>query len=84
MVVDVGGGTGSPAMILAGNFAHLRIVVQDREAVVKQGIEVVLILFKFLISLLPSAHGQFWEKKNPEALKSGRVSFQGTCSTLYP
>ncbi|KIJ34903.1 hypothetical protein M422DRAFT_51677 [Sphaerobolus stellatus SS14] len=61
LIVDVGGGTGSPSMVLAENHTHLRIMIQDREAVVKQGTE-------------------FWEQKNPEALSSGRVSFQGRSS----
>jgi ubiquinone/menaquinone biosynthesis C-methylase UbiE len=40
LVVDVGGGTGRPTLALARAFPHLKIVIQDREPVVKKGIEV--------------------------------------------
>lgn len=40
MVVDVGGGLGAPAMVLARNHPHLHLIVQDREIVVVQAIEV--------------------------------------------
>ena len=40
LVVDVGGGTGAPAMILARSHIELRIIIQEREAVVDQGTEV--------------------------------------------
>ncbi|GJE87381.1 S-adenosyl-L-methionine-dependent methyltransferase [Phanerochaete sordida] len=35
VVVDVGGGVGGHSLVLAQNFPHLRIVVQDREPVLK-------------------------------------------------
>ena len=40
VVVDVGGGIGSQSMTLAQNHSHLRLVVQDREPVVKDAIQV--------------------------------------------
>ncbi|KAF9449490.1 S-adenosyl-L-methionine-dependent methyltransferase [Macrolepiota fuliginosa MF-IS2] len=39
LVVDVGGGTGRPALALAKAFSHLKILVQDREPVVQRGLE---------------------------------------------
>lgn len=40
IVVDVGGGIGSTSMKFAKSFPHLRFVVQDRPAVVAEGIKV--------------------------------------------
>jgi hypothetical protein len=40
LVVDVGGGVGSQSLTLATHFPHLRFVVQDREAVVADAVEV--------------------------------------------
>ncbi|KAF5363485.1 hypothetical protein D9756_001037 [Leucocoprinus leucothites] len=39
VVVDVGGGTGRPMLVLSNAFPHLRIIIQDREPVVRKGIE---------------------------------------------
>ncbi|KAF8579514.1 O-methyltransferase [Ramaria rubella] len=57
LIVDVGGGTGAPAMLLAQGHPELRIVIQDRKPVVAQGT-------------------QYWEDVFPEALRTGRVSFE--------
>lgn len=40
VVVDVGGGIGSTAMLLAHTFPHLKFIVQDRPQVVEHGIAV--------------------------------------------
>ena len=40
LVVDVGGGIGSTTRVFAKAFPHLRFVVQDRLAVVAEGIQV--------------------------------------------
>ena len=40
--VDVGGGIGSTAMLLAHTFPHLRFVVQDRPQVAEHGVAVSL------------------------------------------
>ncbi|KIM79035.1 hypothetical protein PILCRDRAFT_823892 [Piloderma croceum F 1598] len=37
VVVDVGGGTGSSSLMLAKEYSHLNIIVQDTESVVKDG-----------------------------------------------
>lgn len=42
VIVDVGGGTGRPALLLAQAFPGLRILVQDKEPVVREGLEVIL------------------------------------------
>jgi ubiquinone/menaquinone biosynthesis C-methylase UbiE len=42
LVVDVGGGTGKPAVELARAFPHLTFVVQDQESVVQKALEVKL------------------------------------------
>ena len=40
LVVDVGGGVGSQSLTLASHHPHLRFVVQDRESVVGDAIDV--------------------------------------------
>ncbi|TFK47370.1 O-methyltransferase [Heliocybe sulcata] len=57
VIVDVGGGTGMPAMIVARAFQNMKIVIQEREQVVKDG-------------------EAYWSETYPEALKSGRITFQ--------
>jgi tRNA1(Val) A37 N6-methylase TrmN6 len=39
-VVDVGGGLGAPSMVLARTFPDLKIIIQDRPAVISQGLAV--------------------------------------------
>ncbi|KAK2463352.1 hypothetical protein APHAL10511_004663 [Amanita phalloides] len=39
ILVDVGGGIGTTSMILARNFEHLQIVIQDRPPVLKDAVE---------------------------------------------
>ncbi|RDB28142.1 4-O-methyltransferase 1 [Hypsizygus marmoreus] len=39
LVVDVGGGTGAPAMAIARAHPHLQIIIQEREPVVIQGVQ---------------------------------------------
>jgi tRNA G46 methylase TrmB len=43
LIVDVGGGIGSHSLALAKNHPHLRFVVQDREQVVQEAVEVCAI-----------------------------------------
>lgn len=40
LVVDVGGGIGSQAMTLSQKFSHLKFIVQDREEVIGQAVQV--------------------------------------------
>ncbi|KZT58689.1 S-adenosyl-L-methionine-dependent methyltransferase [Calocera cornea HHB12733] len=56
-VVDIGGGIGNTALSIARGNSSVRITVQDRAAVIKDGIEK-------------------WKQSFPEALSSGRVTFQ--------
>ena len=51
LVVDVGGGIGSTTRVFAKAFPHLRFVIQDRSAVVAEGIQVML--------CTPSDHSSF-------------------------
>jgi len=45
LVVDVGGGLGSQSLLLAKHHSQLRFVVQDREAVVRDAVEVCVLYF---------------------------------------
>ena len=78
LVVDVGGGVGSQSLTLATHFPQLRFVVQDREPVVRDAVEVRCLrptlsgCGMYLIKYGP----QFWKKNMPEALESGRVKPQ--------
>jgi hypothetical protein len=47
LVVDVGGGVGTVTLMLAKSFPHLRYIVQDRAAVVPDGVKVCVVLFPF-------------------------------------
>ena len=49
-VVDVGGGVGIVALILAKAFPHLRYVVQDVEKVIMDAQKVSLLYFSLLLS----------------------------------
>ena len=40
MIVDIGGGVGSQSLVIAKDHPQLRFVVQDREAVVRDAVEV--------------------------------------------
>lgn len=40
LVVDVGGGIGSQSLMLALRYPHLRFIVQDRESVVGDAVQV--------------------------------------------
>ncbi|KZO93906.1 O-methyltransferase [Calocera viscosa TUFC12733] len=57
LIVDVGGGVGNAVLPIAQANPSVRIIVQDRAAVVKDGVE-------------------HWKQLFPEALDSGRVTFQ--------
>jgi ubiquinone/menaquinone biosynthesis C-methylase UbiE len=75
-VVDVAGGIGSVILQLIKACPHLRYVVQDRPKVISDGIKVCT----SATEKRPYAHfltAQFWENEYPDALKSGRVQFQG-------
>lgn len=50
LVVDVGGGVGSVSMTIAENVPHLRFIIQDREAVVKDATGVRIICFTGIAS----------------------------------
>ena len=45
LIVDVGGGVGSQSLVLAKHHPHLRVVVQDREPVVRDAVEVCVLFF---------------------------------------
>jgi hypothetical protein len=83
LVVDVGGGVGAQSLMLANHHPQLRFVVQDRQSVVGDAIEVCA-LIKSLTNIcsdniyLP----QYWKRNMPDALESGRVKIQGSFSLL--
>jgi hypothetical protein len=73
-VVDVGGGTGSVSLTVARQFPELRFIVQDTPSMIKQGEKVN---FSSTVNTARTQCFQFWDSALPEALKSGRVVFQG-------
>jgi hypothetical protein len=76
LVVDVGGGVGWQALILATHFPQLRFVIQDREPVVRDAVEVRGLDPRSSSMVCPEygLYGpQFWKKNMPDALESGRV-----------
>ena len=79
LVVDVGGGVGTQSLTLAIHQPHLRFVVQDRESVVGDAVEVHGSNSLALPSTtcLTRYGRQFWKKNMPDALGSGRVKIQG-------
>ena len=81
LVVDVGGGVGSQTLLLALHHPHLRFIVQDRESVVGDAVEVSV--FNPLTSpgmflILTYTEPQYWKKNMPSAVESGRVKLQGS------
>lgn len=74
IIVDVGGGVGSTALILAKANPHLRFIIQDRPAVTVDGEKVIFLS----LSRYNHEHStQFWKAEYPEALVDSRVQFQG-------
>lgn len=73
VIVDAGGRIGAQSMTLARNYSHLRFVVQDREQVVKDAVQVRLLCTHSL------AGSSFFrsEMANRPAPKSQRVVLQG-------
>ena len=43
LIVDIGGGIGSKSLVLAQHHSQLRFVVQDREPVVRDAVEVCVL-----------------------------------------
>lgn len=85
LVVDVGGGVGAQSLLLANHHPQLHFVVQDRESVVGDAIEVCA-LIKLLTSICSDDinRPQYWKRNMPDALESGRVKIQGfSFSLLY-
>lgn len=39
-IVDIGGGIGVSSLAIAKKYSHLKLIIQDRETVVKQGVKV--------------------------------------------
>lgn len=80
VVVDVGGGVGSQSLLLAKAFDHLKLIVQDRPAVVTEnapGVSVIF-LYHFCVQYSTWSVAQYWKENLPEALSSGQVVLQGT------
>jgi hypothetical protein len=83
LVVDVGGGVGTQTLLLADHHPQLRFVVQDRETVLGDAVEV-----RALIESLPNICSdnihlpQYWKRNMPDALESGRVKIQGSYFSL--
>ncbi len=79
VIVDVGGGIGSTAMLLAHTFPHLRFVVQDRPQVAEQGVKASSLarLITVLEILMSMSVTQAWRERCPDMLDSGRATFIG-------
>ena len=68
--------------MLATHFPRLRFLIQDRESVVGDAVEVRgsnSLSSEMVIQLCLTIYGpQFWKKNMPAALESGRVKIQGS------
>lgn len=75
VVVDVGGGFGSPTMIVARQNPHLKFVIQDRGPVVEQakGVRLLNLLRRTLYLIYCE---QLWNNQFPEAISLGSVVLQ--------
>ncbi len=83
LVVDVGGGVGSQSLLLANHHPQLRFVIQDRESVVGDGVEVCALIKPLTNICYDNIHlAQYWKKNMPDALESGRVKIQGSSLSL--
>ena len=76
--MDVGGGVGAASLPIVRNYPNIRLVIQDAEPVVAEAPKVILQLFMALTKLNLFLL-KFWMSHYPEAVKEGRVSFQGRC-----
>jgi hypothetical protein len=79
LIVDVGGGIGSISLEIAQANPHLRFLIQDKQAVIREGEQVSLVEVVFHRDLTVLV--QHWETELPGALAAGRVSFGG--QTLF-
>ena len=50
--MDVGGGIGSTAMLLAHTFPHLKFVIQDRPQVAEQGNAVRILIGNYAVQIV--------------------------------
>lgn len=78
-VVDVGGGVGAQSLLIAKANPRLKLIVQDREVTIQEAISVSCVLLR------PERYPymcQFWDQKNPTAIATGQVTFQGIDQTV--
>ncbi|GJJ06647.1 hypothetical protein Clacol_000841 [Clathrus columnatus] len=69
VIVDVGGGVGTTQLCLAKEFPQLKIIIQDQSHVIEEGAKASTLICQTLIL-------NVWHEKDPDALQSGRVSFE--------
>ena len=81
-MVDVGGGVGTQSLQLAHHHPQLRFVIQDRESVVGDAIEVCALINHSPICPDDIYLPQYWKRNMPDALESGRVKIQGSSFSL--
>jgi hypothetical protein len=84
LVVDVGGGVGAQSFTLAKHHPQLRFIVQDRESVVGDAMEVRAKNQSHTNIQNAYWSQQHWKGIMPEALESGRVRIQGFIGFLLP
>lgn len=78
-MVDVGGGVGAQTLLLADHHPQLRFVVQDRETVLGDAVEVCALIKSLTNTCSDNIYlPQYWKRNMPDALESGRVKIQGS------
>lgn len=73
--MDVGGGVGTQTLVIAQAAPHVKCIVQDRDAVIPDAVEVRL--YSLHSPSLLILRSQYFNGNAPDLIKSGQVVLQG-------